>query len=246
MSTQTYLINDPAKLINLPTYSWVPADALTTFTYIKTFGPSFVTLVGSPAQINVYTINTANAGTYTVTIRVTETASGLTNDQTFSIQVRCATSLDPSATITTKTYYIADVALTFSTSYVVTPSTCPKSITYVATLANGDPLPAVISLTGQSFTIYSTNYSTVVGTYSVRITATDSVNSLVNSNQTFNVNILCVKVGGISVASNPIPLTVNYQIQSTLQKTLLTMPTYTLTNPSCAPHIYYTIVKSSD
>ena len=37
--------------VNLPTYTWYPTQSITSFTYSKIAGPSFVTIAGSPLKI---------------------------------------------------------------------------------------------------------------------------------------------------------------------------------------------------
>jgi hypothetical protein len=144
-----------------------------------------------------------------VTVRATESNSGLTYDFSFVLTVRCATSINPSSTYANQSYFVGATAISFSVFYVPTPSTCPKSISYVATLSNGDPLPVGITFTSPTFTIYSADFNAAgIGIHTVKITATDTVNTLINNSVTFTVTIKCVT--SISVATNPLTSTTIY------------------------------------
>jgi len=74
----TYTVGAPAVIQLVPAISWTPNDAPTSFTYTVTTGPSFVTISGTPQRIRVSTSNPTETGNHSVTIRATETYSGLT------------------------------------------------------------------------------------------------------------------------------------------------------------------------
>jgi len=80
-------VNAAMLLVSLPTYTWYPTQSHTVFTYQITAGPAFVTLGGSPLKIQIYTTTGASTGNYSVTIKTTETNSGLNNSQSFNLLV---------------------------------------------------------------------------------------------------------------------------------------------------------------
>jgi hypothetical protein len=81
LQNQSYLVGTAAIYINAPTYSWVPVDAYATFTYAFVGSPpSFVTLTSPPVKIKVLTSDLTKLGAYPITIRTTETNSGLTHN----------------------------------------------------------------------------------------------------------------------------------------------------------------------
>jgi hypothetical protein len=166
------MVNDPAMLVNLPTYNWYPTQSHTAFTYTKTAGPSFVTISGSPLKIQIYTTAGIDTGYYTVTIRTTETNSGLSNDRSFSLLVKCVQSMVPSTTLVDVTYWITDPVITRTPLYLLTPSDCKYELVLTVTLADDSPLPASIthSLLSPDISIYETNYA-LTSTYQVKVLA---------------------------------------------------------------------------
>ena len=82
----TYVVGAAAISADLPVYTWVPSAATTSFSYSITAGPGYVTIAGSPPKINIYTTSLV-AGTFTVTIKTTETGSGLFDQQSFTLVV---------------------------------------------------------------------------------------------------------------------------------------------------------------
>ena len=69
------------------------------------------------------------------------------------------------------TKYINGVGYTNQITGVSQSPACQFSYTYTATLANGDPLPTFLSLTGDTFSIASTTTSSDMNTYDITVTA---------------------------------------------------------------------------
>ena len=84
-------------------------------------------------------------GTYTITIRTTETNSGLTNDQSFTLLVKCVQSIAPTSALADVLYYITDPAITRTPLYTLTPSDCTNELTLAVTLSDNSPLPVSIT-----------------------------------------------------------------------------------------------------
>ena len=132
-------------LVDLPKYTWYPTQSATVFTYAITAGPSFVTVGGSPTKIQIFTSTPSDIGTYTVSIKTTETNSGLTDTRSFNLLVTCVSAIAPSSALTDVVYYINDPAITRTPSYSLTPSNCLNELVLTVTLSDGSPLPAAIS-----------------------------------------------------------------------------------------------------
>ena len=134
--------------MNLPTYTWYPTQSSTIFTYVLTSAPTFVTIAGSPLKINVQTTNVSNYGSYTITIRTTETKSGLIDSKSFTLLVSCFTSLTPSISMASVIYFVGDSTIsTLIPSYTTTPSGCTKSWIYSVKMADNSALPAQFTFT---------------------------------------------------------------------------------------------------
>jgi hypothetical protein len=127
-----YTISDPVLLVNLPTYSWFPTQSHTLFSYAVVSGQTFVTIGGSPAKIQIQTSIASNTGTYTITIRTTETNSGLTNDQSFTLLVKCVKSIAASS-LTDVLYFMSDAAITRTPVFTLTPADCPYELVLTVT-----------------------------------------------------------------------------------------------------------------
>ena len=137
----------------MPTYTWFPTYSSTVFTYAITAGPSFVTIAGSPAKIQIFTSTPSNTGTYTVSVKTTETNSGLTDTKSFTLLVTCVTAIAPASTPTDIVYYITDPAIVRTPSYNLTPSTCPNELVLTVTLSDDSPLPVAISYSAPNISV---------------------------------------------------------------------------------------------
>lgn len=117
---QVYTIGFSSKYIDFPDYTWDPSSYSTTFAYPPTIisGPSFVTISGwsTNKRLRIRTSDSADAGQYTVTIRTTETESGLYHDETFNLGVGCVTSID-SQELSLARYYIGEVEKQKTTNF---------------------------------------------------------------------------------------------------------------------------------
>lgn len=77
-----YRVGDTKLVIPVPTYTHSPACSSVFYSYSMVVDPGFVTINGS--NIEVYTTDGTSTGVYsTVTVRTTDSQSGLTDDQTF-------------------------------------------------------------------------------------------------------------------------------------------------------------------
>lgn len=86
-----------------------------------------MTIAGT--NIEVYTTTGSDTGVHAVTIRATETNSGLTDDQSFTLTVKCVQSLAPQP-IANVVYYLSETAITKTATYSLTPSDCVNELTY--------------------------------------------------------------------------------------------------------------------
>ena len=114
------------------------------FTYAITAGPSFVTIGGSPAKIQIFTSVPTNIGTYTVSIETTETNSGLKDTRSFNLLVTCVSSIAVSSALADVVYFITDPAIIRVPTYNLTPANCLNELELTVTLDDGSPLPATI------------------------------------------------------------------------------------------------------
>ena len=108
---------------------------------------NFFTLTGS--SISVGTLNEADVGTYTVTLKVAfvtySTISLTLNPFEVKINPCLITTITPLSTLSDVVYYISDPAITRTPSYSVSPSACPNELVLTVTLIDGSLLPAAIS-----------------------------------------------------------------------------------------------------
>ena len=189
---QTYAINQATLLVDLPTYTWFPTQSSTAFTYAITSGPSFVTIAGSPAKIQIFTDTPSHIGTYSVSIETTETNSGLKDTKSFSLLVTCVSAIAPAAPLNEVIYYITDPAITRTPIYNLTPSFCINELVLTVTLSDGSPLPAAIQYVAPNIQV-ETKDPLMANVYNVKIVATDPKTGLANSELTFKVTIPCTK-----------------------------------------------------
>jgi hypothetical protein len=124
---QEYQVTASTLSVDLPTYSWFPTQSHTAFTYALTSAPSFVTIGGNLQKIRIQTNDGSKTGVYTITTRTTETNSGLTNDQSFSLLVKCVQTINPN-NLNDVEYFITDNAITRTLGYAFTPSDCPNEL----------------------------------------------------------------------------------------------------------------------
>jgi hypothetical protein len=222
---QTYAINQATLLVDLPTYTWFPTQSSTTFTYAITSGPSFVTIAGSPAKIQIFTDTPSHIGTYSVSIETTETNSGLKDTKSFSLLVTCVSAIAPAETLNDEPrYLIFDPTVTWTQKYDLTPSFCINELVLTVTLIDGSPLPDAITYTAPSIYL-QTDDPAMANEYTVKVVATDPKTGITNSDLTFTVTIKCTRT--ISVQSNPIPATIIYILDPNSLNTLSqAMPIY--------------------
>ena len=166
-----------------------------------------------------------------MTIKTTETNSGLVDYQSFSLLVKCVQSITPVSSLSDIVYYITDPAETRSHAYSLLPADCPNELTYQVTLVNGDPLPASISYLSQTISVYSSVYAEATS-YVVKVVATDPKTGVTNSDTTLTVFIKCTRT--IDLVSGPI-INFSYQIVlATPFELTIGLPVYD-TNPSACP-----------
>ena len=97
------------------------------------------------------------------------------------------------------------------------------NLVYTVTLADDTSLPASISFATNTVTVQTNDFSgAILGTFTVKVTAKDTLNGFTPPSQTFVVRIKCTKT--IAVAANPIPASFEYVFN---EPTLTTgLPTY--------------------
>lgn len=144
-----------------------------------------------------------------MTLRATETTSGLTDNSAFQLTVYCASSITLAAPVTDVTYYLTETAIQVPVSFATTPASCPHNFVYTATRADGSALPSAITFNPSTAVIrvYSGSYSDATGIYSIKVSVSDSLNALA-SQTTFSVKVQCFKNINIVTAIED----VSYQI----------------------------------
>ncbi|WP_287878841.1 putative Ig domain-containing protein [Aquitalea sp.] len=113
----------------------------------------------------------------------------------------------------------------FSFSLPATTFVDPQglALTYKAALANGQALPAWLSFNAQTET-FSGTAPTTAGSFSVKLTATDSIG--LSSSETFTINDVATALKAPVV--NPLPLTIGFNANGTLS---INVPQGTFTDP---------------
>lgn len=108
-SPQRYRAGQGVLLVDPPVYSPVPSNGYMTLSYtIVTGSPSFVTIqAGPPAMVKILTLSYSNVGTYTVSVKTTDTTTSINQTTQFSLIVYCLSSLTP-VTHADVVYYIGD------------------------------------------------------------------------------------------------------------------------------------------
>jgi hypothetical protein len=206
-SDQVYSINDSMLELDVPTYSWFPTQSPTVFTYSLTSGPSFVTISGSKIQIHsTDPTDTGLTGLFTITILTTDTNSGLTNSQSFGLQVNCVTAITPSPALGTEAYYVTDSTKTIPVTFSLTPNGCPNFLVYTVTLADDSALPTPITYSNGVISIQTDDVADTAS-HSIKVVVIDPHTSTSNT-QTFSINIKCTK--SIVLSTNPIPESTEY------------------------------------
>lgn len=166
-----------------------------------------------------------------VTIKATETNSGLVDYQSFNLLVKCVQSITPVSLLSDIVYYITDPAETRTHAYSLLPVDCPNELTYQVTLANGDPLPASITHSSPTISVFSSIYA-AASSYVVKVVATDPKTGVTNSDTTFAVAIKCTKK--VDLVSGLI-IDFSYQIVlATPFELTVSLPVYD-TNPAACP-----------
>lgn len=166
-----------------------------------------------------------------MTIRTTETNSGLAEDRSFTLLVKCVQSINTAGALSDVLYYITDPAITRTPLYSLTPSDCTYELVLTVTLADNSPLPASITYTAPNISVYSNTFASNAS-YAIKIVATDPKSGMTNSALTLNVSIKCSKT--ISLFTNTIPATTTYVLNpNSLVTNTLTTPTFSRSPSSC-------------
>ena len=142
-----------------------------------------------------------------MTIRTTEANSGLFDDQSFNLLVKCVTGITPQATIPDVLYFITDPAETRTPAYNLTPADCPYELVLTVTLIDSSPLPTSITYTAPTISVQTNTYA-MATSYTVKVVALDPKSGVTESSLSFNVVIKCTKT--IDVTLNSIPPTTTY------------------------------------
>jgi len=143
----------------------------------------------------------SNTGIYTISVKTTETNSGLSDTQSFTLVVTCVQAIAPTAALADVLYYITDPGILRTPSYALSPSACPYELVLTVMQSDGSALPASITYTAPNIQVYSTTYA-ATGVYSLKVVALDPKSGLTNSSITLNVTIKCTK--SISLVSGAI------------------------------------------
>ena len=128
-------------------------------------------------KIQVQTSTYSNTGLYTITIKTTETNSGLTDTKSFTLLVTCVTAVTPSISMAPITYFIGDTSIgTLIPAYTLTPPGCPNELTYSVTMSNNSVLPSQFTFTNnvgsKTINVFTTT-KTLTGVYTMKVTVTD-------------------------------------------------------------------------
>ncbi|WP_189356211.1 S53 family peptidase [Undibacterium squillarum] len=161
------LLNDggtvAAPIVNGAAISGTTGTPLTFTASVSAVNPVTYSLTGAPAGMTITTAgvvswSTPVAGTYSVTVKATDTKTGLTGQGVYTVTVKAP----PPPTVTAATVTgMAGKALSYTVAY-----TAPNPVTFTL---SGAPSGMSISSTGViSWT------SPVLGTYNVTVTAKDS------------------------------------------------------------------------
>jgi len=143
----------------------------------------------------------SDTGTHTITIKTTETNSGLTATVSFILVVSCVQAIAPASALADVVYHVTDPAIIRTPVYSLTPSSCPNELVLTVTLSDGSSLPASITYSTPNISVYSTNYA-ATNVYALKIVATDPKTGIQNQALTLRVTILCTK--SISLLSGAI------------------------------------------
>lgn len=164
-------------------------------------------------------------------MRATETKSGLTDNRSFNLLVKCVSGINPAGALTNVIYHITDPAITRTPVYTLVPADCPYELTIAATLSDGSPLPAPLTMAPPTLSVFEANYANTA-TYVVRFTATDPKSGVTNSVVTVNVTILCTKT--VDLISGAIA-NFSYQIVlATPNNSVTPLPIYDVNPSACA------------
>jgi hypothetical protein len=119
-----------------------------------------------------------------VTIRTTENNSGLSEERSFSLLVKCVQSISPDSVLAIVLYFITDPVITRTPTYALTPADCPNELVLTVTLSNNSLLPASITYLAPAISIHEMDYART-GTYQVMVVATDPKTGINNSALSF-------------------------------------------------------------
>ena len=106
--------------------------------------------------------------------------------------VKCVQSIAPTSALADVLYYITDQSITRTPLYTLTPSDCIYELTLAVTLSDNSPLPASITYSAPTISVYESNYA-LTNIYQVKVVATDPKTGITNSAISFNVTIKCTK-----------------------------------------------------
>jgi len=128
LPVQYYTTGSGTMVIAPPTYTYTPVYATKTITQTKTVGPSGNWCTFDPT-IGISVSTTANVGSYTVSIKTLDSNTGIFDVQTFTLIVRCLSSITVGA-VTNVSYSIGTVKQTRVPVSTLSPSTCSATLTY--------------------------------------------------------------------------------------------------------------------
>ena len=139
-------------------------------------------------------------------------------------------TITPVAPLADVTYYITDPTETRNHAYTLFPADCPFELTFVVSLLNDDPLPATITYSEPTISVYSTVFAAETS-YVVKVVATDPKTGITNSDTTLNVVIKCTKTvdlvsGAIADFSYQIVLSSPFDLP-------IALPVYDITPAAC-------------
>ena len=213
------LLNDggtvAAPIVNGAAISGTTGTPLTFTASVSAVNPVTYSLAGAPAGMTITTAgvvswSTPVAGTYAVTVKATDTKSGLTGQGVYTVTVKAP----PPPTVTAATVTgMAGKALSYTVAY-----TAPNPVTFTLT---GAPSGMSISSTGViSWT------SPVLGTYNVTVTAKDSKTGFTAS------AVVSVKISAVPapvVTGKTVSTLVGATVSETVAVTAYNPVTYKLT-----------------
>ncbi|MBC2604829.1 putative Ig domain-containing protein [Pelagicoccus albus] len=185
-------------------------DAGDTLTYSATLLngnplPSWLSIDSVTGELSG-TPENGDVGSISVTVTATDSA-GATASDTFGIQVD-NTNDGPTATAIADQTTDEDAAFSLDVSGNFSDVDAGDTLTYSATLENGDPLPSWLSIDSETGLLSGTPENDDVGTISVTVTATDSAGA--TASDTFGLQVDNVNDAPVTTSSNTSGLRASY------------------------------------